>query len=217
MVYLVDLGDELMKYLLAAALLSTSSMALAGVNCAAKPNHPQCSDTPTPDVSNGLPVVINGDGSEIGRAFKVGTTPIGSWEQRSYADVRIVRGGVATALRFYGDQTIGIADNGFMVHAGWYSSSCFGKPDFLRYSSVPVTTPGLEPFYSADYRTVQLYWASSPGPYLVRLGKPVTGVATYTNGTESACYALDPTVEISPIVEIIDLTDGIVAPISFEP
>ncbi|NVK32690.1 MAG: hypothetical protein HWE20_16930 [Gammaproteobacteria bacterium] len=154
--------NALIASLTAVAISSSAYSA----NCAKNPNHSSCQQPPSQNYGSSLPLVVNGDGTVLGRAFNL------NWEQvypggsnpypmKMSADLRLVHQvgeeEHGYAVRVYSD---GIEQgfNGYTGALASFDQSCTSV-SYPRYVLIPPWTPvithNLAPFLSEQYVVIR--------------------------------------------------------------
>lgn len=223
-----------MKYLSTLALTLLSSGVYAGVDCTARPSHPQCSSN-TSSATAGLPRVINGDGIEIGQAYSIGHVPYmvnGFPRKLMYAEVVAETNNVRYPIRFYANNTVSPSDFGMSFdRVYWDQPGCIGFPNYIPggYYSSPIA---LTPIFTSDYfvMTHKTHFYSRDEnslakfhyPYLakvdgVRMQRTVYSLTPEPEpGQDAVCRLKTGEQDVVPISGWIDLQYEFSAPITFE-
>lgn len=221
-----------MKTIISIALLTLASSSAMAANCAKNPNHSSCQggDTTVIIDNSGLPTVVNGDGSAIGKAFAMGTFyDTSAQKNRGWADVRLTfntatEGEVGYSLRFYND---GIA----VGFGGWNTAGkivyrnagCIGSPDFIALSanSRKMTGFGVAPFLSDSFIPLQHATADGNSVSLVRLSQPGYGYlpSPHYQATGTSCVFVSSGgyEYLYEVLEGYELGSQFSAPITFVP
>lgn len=222
-----------MKTIISVAILTLASGSATAANCAKNPNHSSCQggDTTVIIDNSGLPTVVNGDGTAIGKAFALGFSYDTSAQRYvGYADVRLTydtltEGTVGYALRFYSDGiSIGYGGTTSTTPAGIYrNAGCVGAPDYILSGATErkLTDLSLHPFFSNSFIPVQHYNGSGPTVSLVRLSAPnyVSLPAPYYYGSATSCtyYSSGSNRYAYEVLEGYAVGDQFSAPITFVP
>jgi len=221
------------KALIAALTAVAISSSAYSANCAKNPNHSSCQNTVTVIDTSGLPTVVNGDGTIIGKAFNVDweTYTIGgngTIHHRIFADVRLSKTGlggreIGYALRFYSDGVaigIGGLQAPYNHRVYWTSSDCSGAPAYLPSN---LRLDAFAPFLDPEFIVFQHNGIAGQQISLLRvLDQPSTYYGSlYYLTSENRCATATSTGSsynvYYPVSEGYVVSDGYAAPITFVP